>query len=96
MEEAWEAAELAGIAEDIRRMPMGMHTVISEGQGGISGGQRQRLLIARAIAPKPSIPPAIRVTICLPSDTSGVVSRMGFAILRMGRSCAKTEQRRAV
>lgn len=55
MEEAWEAAELAGIAEDIRRMPMGMHTVISEGQGGISGGQRQRLLIARAIAPKPKI-----------------------------------------
>lgn len=53
--DAWEAAELAGIAEDIRRMPMGMHTVISEGSGGISGGQRQRLMIARAIAPKPKI-----------------------------------------
>ena len=36
-------------------MPMGMHTVISEGQGGISGGQRQRLLIARAIALRPKI-----------------------------------------
>ena len=34
---------------------MGMNTMISEGQGGISGGQRQRLLIARAVAPKPSI-----------------------------------------
>ena len=36
-------------------MPMGMHTIISEGSGGISGGQRQRLMIARAIAPKPKI-----------------------------------------
>ncbi len=55
MDAAWEAAELSGIADDIRSMPMGMHTVISEGQGGISGGQRQRLMIARAVAPKPRI-----------------------------------------
>ena len=54
-QDAWEAAELAGIADDIRSMPMGMDTVISEGAGGISGGQRQRLMIARAIAPKPKI-----------------------------------------
>ena len=54
-QDAWEAAELTGIAEDIRRMPMGMNTIISEGSGGISGGQRQRLMIARAIAPKPKI-----------------------------------------
>ena len=55
MNDAWEAAELAGIADDIRAMPMGMHTIISEGSGGVSGGQRQRLMIARAIAPKPKI-----------------------------------------
>lgn len=55
IEDAWEAAELAGIADDIRNMPMGMHTMISEGNGGVSGGQRQRLMIARAIAPKPKI-----------------------------------------
>ena len=55
MAKAWEAAELACIADDIREMPMGMHTMISEGQGGISGGQKQRLMIARAIAPKPSV-----------------------------------------
>ena len=54
-QDAWEAAELAGIADDIRKMPMEMDTVISEGAGGISGGQRQRLMIARAIAPKPKI-----------------------------------------
>ncbi len=53
--DAWRAAELAGIADDIRKMPMGMNTLISEGSGGISGGQKQRLMIARAIAPKPKI-----------------------------------------
>ena len=55
MDAAWEAAEIASIADDIRAMPMGMQTVISEGQGGISGGQRQRLMIARAVAPKSRI-----------------------------------------
>ena len=55
LDEAWEAAEIAGIADDIRQMPMGMFTLISEGSGGISGGQKQRLMIARAIAPKPRI-----------------------------------------
>ncbi len=55
LEEAWKAAEMAGVAEDIRNMPMEMHTLISEGSGGISGGQRQRLMIARAIAPQPKV-----------------------------------------
>lgn len=55
LKEAWEAAEIAGIADDIRDMPMGMNTILSEGGGGISGGQRQRILIARAIAHKPKI-----------------------------------------
>lgn len=55
LDDAWEAAEMAGIADDIRLMPMGMHTLVSEGAGGISGGQRQRLMIARAIAPKPKV-----------------------------------------
>ena len=55
IEEAWEAAELAGIADDIRKMPMGMQTLLSEGSGGISGGQRQRLMIARAVCAKPRV-----------------------------------------
>ena len=55
MDAAWDAAEKAGIADDIREMPMGMHTYISEASAAFSGGQRQRLIIARAIAPKPNI-----------------------------------------
>ena len=54
VDEAWEAAKMSGVDEDIRRMPMGMHTLIS-GSGGISGGQAQRIMIARAIAGKPKI-----------------------------------------
>ncbi len=53
--DAWEAAKIAGLDDDIRNMPMGMNTLIAEGSGGISGGQKQRLLIARAVAPKPRI-----------------------------------------
>ena len=49
LEDAWEAAEIAGIAKDIREMPLGMNTLVSEGGGGVSGGQRQRLIIARAV-----------------------------------------------
>ena len=55
VDDAWKAAEIADIADDIRTMPMGMHTIISEGAGGISGGQKQRLMIARAVAPNPKI-----------------------------------------
>ncbi len=55
LEDAWNAAEIAGIADDIRSMPMGMHSVLQEGGGGMSGGQRQRIMIARAVAPKPKL-----------------------------------------
>ena len=55
VDDAWKAAEIADIADDIRSMPMGMNTMISEGSGGISGGQKQRLMIARAVAPNPKI-----------------------------------------
>lgn len=74
LDEAWEAAEMAGIADDIRRMPMGMHTIISEGSGGVSGGQRQRLMIARAIAPKPKILMLDEATSALDNITQKIVS----------------------
>lgn len=65
---------MAGFADDIRSMPMGMFTLISEGQGGISDGQRQRLLIARAIAPKPRILMFDEATSALDNITQKTVS----------------------
>lgn len=55
IQDAWDAAERSGLGDDIRAMPMGMHTYVSEGGGTLSGGQRQRLMIARAIVNKPKI-----------------------------------------
>lgn len=72
--DAWDAAKLAGIADDILAMPMGMNTMISEGQGGVSGGQRQRLMIARAIAPKPKILMLDEATSALDNITQKIVS----------------------
>ena len=74
MEDAWKAAEMAGVKEDIEAMPMGMHTLISEGAGGISGGQRQRLMIARSIAPKPRILMFDEATSALDNITQRIVS----------------------
>ena len=74
LDEAWEAAEKAGIADDIRAMPMGMHTLVAEGGGGISGGQRQRLMIARAIAPKPKLLIFDEATSALDNKTQRQVS----------------------
>ncbi|MGI6578640.1 MAG: ATP-binding cassette domain-containing protein [Saccharofermentanales bacterium] len=74
MADAWKAAELADIADDIRDMPMGMQTIISEGGGGISGGQKQRLMIARAVVNNPRILMLDEATSALDNITQKKVS----------------------
>ncbi|MGY1495599.1 NHLP bacteriocin export ABC transporter permease/ATPase subunit [Streptomyces sp. QTS52] len=71
-EEAMAAAEMAGLAEDIRRMPMGLHTIV-QGSGAISGGQRQRLMIAQALIRRPRILFFDEATSALDNETQRTV-----------------------
>lgn len=72
--EAWEAAHRSGLADDIKRMPMGMHTYVSEGGGGFSGGQKQRLMIARALVHDPKILYLDEATSALDNRTQKIVT----------------------
>jgi ABC-type bacteriocin/lantibiotic exporter with double-glycine peptidase domain len=74
IDDAWEAARLSGLDQDIKQMPMGMHTVITE-SGGISGGQRQRLMIARAIVSRPRILLFDEATSALDNQTQAIVTK---------------------
>ncbi|MEI6620597.1 MAG: ATP-binding cassette domain-containing protein [Actinomycetes bacterium] len=81
--DAWEAAELAGIADDIRAMPMGMRTFVSDGASTFSGGQKQRILLARALVRRPSI-------LLLDEATSALDNRTQAAVADSMRSLGTT------
>lgn len=74
LKDAWEAAEMAGLKDDIADMPMGMATVISEGASALSGGQRQRLMIARALVNRPRMVCFDEATSALDNPTQKIVA----------------------
>ncbi|MFF3648550.1 NHLP bacteriocin export ABC transporter permease/ATPase subunit [Streptomyces sp. NPDC002181] len=79
-EEAAEAAALAGLAEDIKAMPMGLHTVLSDGGGTVSGGQRQRLMIAQALIGRPRVLFLDEATSALDNEAQRVVTESTRAL----------------
>lgn len=78
-EEVWEAVALAGLAEDIKLMPMGLHTMIAGG-GALSGGQRQRLMIAQALVRRPRILFFDEATSALDNETQRIVTESTRAL----------------
>ncbi|MCL1983422.1 MAG: NHLP bacteriocin export ABC transporter permease/ATPase subunit [Clostridiales bacterium] len=72
--DAMRAIEQVGMDEDLKQMPMGLHTMITEGASTISGGQRQRLLIARALVGNPKILFFDEATSALDNRTQKIVS----------------------
>jgi len=75
VDDAWAAAKMAGFEEDVKAMPMGMHTVLTQGGLTLSGGQRQRLMISRAIVTRPRILFFDEATSALDNRTQAIVSR---------------------
>ena len=74
LDDAWAAAEQVGLADFVRGLPMTMHTMLMDGGGTLSGGQVQRLLLARAVAGQPRVIILDEATSALDNPTQRIVT----------------------
>ena len=73
LDDAWRAARLAAVDHDIRSMPMGMSTVVTENSAVFSGGQVQRIMLAAALVRSPRVLLLDEATSWLDNDTQATV-----------------------
>ncbi len=82
----WAALENAGLTQTVRELPQGIHTAVGEGGNRFSGGQRQRMTIARAFYKDARILVLDEATSALDVDSEAHI-QTALKALMQGRTC---------
>jgi ATP-binding cassette subfamily B protein len=95
-DQVWQALERAAIADEVRAMPMQLETLLSDSGGNISGGQVQRIAIARALITTPKVLIMDEATSALDTKSQQVITEtieaMGITRISIAHRLATIKQ----